>query len=284
MRLDPKLVHPSLFKATDGVMWGTGYATTDASVISAHQSAWFKEYGAGCLGYCFGAFALFCATGWGLKAFEVDKPVRVLTMILVLIGLIAAGAIATVRHSRNLSVNELESVLPLLKLSDMGKAYSETIIALHRSGRPKAEIEESMIALNALLDEEARLVDVRTRLAGTDLTNEREVLAAERQRILDKIASTKDPSARDAFEQSLALVEERQTLFESQGTSIERLDAHLELLRQAVLSTRDAARRLSGAPTASIADLAIGDLRSAIATARAQTQETERALAELRAV
>jgi hypothetical protein len=265
-------------------MWGTNYATTDPAAISAHQNAWFKEYGWGCLGYCAGAFALFVASGIGLKALEVDKPVRVLTMILMLVAFIAAGGIATVRHSRRLSVGELESLLPIIKLSDMGRAYSETIIALYRSGRPKEEIEESMVALNALLDEEARLVDVRTRLTGTDLTNERESLAAERQRIEGKIAVTKDPDARQAFEQSLSLVEERQNLFASQGTSIERIDAHLELLRPAVLSTRDAARRLSGAPSASTADLAIGDLRSAIATARAQTQETERALAELRAI
>jgi hypothetical protein len=284
MRLDPKLVHPSIFKATDGVMWGTGYATNDPAAIAQQQSVWFKEYGAGCAAYCIGGFAFFLTTILTLKSLHVSKPVDLFVVLFMILGFIAAGIIATKRHARRLSVTELESLLPLLKLSDTGRAYAETIIALHRSGRPKEEIEESMLALNALLDEEDRLVDVRTRLSGTDLTNERESLAAERQRIVDKIALTKDQSAREAFEQSLSLVEERQNLFESQGTSIERLDAHLELLRQAVLSARDAARRISGAPTASTADLAIGDLRSAIATARAQTQETERALAELRAI
>lgn len=284
MRLDPKLVHPSLFKATDGVMWGTGLNTTDAGAAAAYQTAWFKEYGAGCFAYAAGALVTFVGSAVALKAMEVDKPVRLFTMFALLLGMIALGGVATVRHSRRLSVTELESMLPLLKLSDMGRAYAETIVALHRSGRPKAEIEESMTTLNALLDEESRLIDARARLTGTDTRNEREGLAEERERIAQKIATTRDASAREALEQSLSLVEERQSLFESQGSSLERIDAHLELLRQAVLSTRDAARRLSGAPSATTADFGTDELRSAIAVARAQTQETERALAELRTI
>ena len=59
----------------------------------------------------------------------------------------------------------------------------------------------------------------------------------------------------------------------------ERIDAHLELLRQAVLATRDAALHVGALP-----DLATDSLRSAVALARAQSGATERALAELNAV
>lgn len=284
MRLDPKLVHPSLFKATDGVMWGTNMVIKDRSDYTAYQSAWFKEYGAGCLAWCAGAVATFIGALAALKMTHVDKSVLVFTMIALALGMIAAGGFATVRHARRLSVTELESLLPLLKLSDTGHAYAETIVALHRSGRPKAEIEDSMTALNALLDEEARLVETRTRLAGTDARDEREGLGAERDRLAAKLAATHDPGAREALAQSLTLLEERQTLFSLQGSHLERIDAHLELLRQAVLSTRDAARRLSGAPAATAPDLATDGLRSAIAVARARTTETEQALAELRAI
>ena len=265
-------------------MWGTGVNATDPSALAAHHSVWFKEYGAGCLAYSAAAVATFVGSGLALKAMEVDKPVRAFTMLALLLTMLAAGGVATVRHSRRLSVGELESLLPLLKLSDTVRAYAETIVALHRSKRPQAEIEEGMATLNALLDEEARLVETRARLAGSDGRNEREALASERERIAQKVAATRDAGARVALEQSLSLVEERQALFEAQGSHLERIDAHLELLRQAVLSTRDAARRLGGAPVATAPDLATDTLRSAVANARAQTQATERALAELRAI
>lgn len=77
-------------------------------------------------------------------------------------------------------------------------------------------------------------------------------------------------------------MDERLAAHDAQGGQVERIDAHLELLRQAVLATRDAARHRGAAPAD--VPLETDALRAAVSQARAQTQATEQALAELNAI
>src|SRR5262249_15107402 len=54
VRLDPKLVHPSIFKATDRVVWSGEMSSPtprNAKAVAEHQRIWFEQYGAGCLTY-----------------------------------------------------------------------------------------------------------------------------------------------------------------------------------------------------------------------------------------
>lgn len=284
MRLDPKLVHPSIFKATDGIVFsGKMYDGSPASirVMNAHQKVWFQEYGKGCLLYSAGAVATFVAST--AFAHDMAKPWKALFLLGVMAAVFAIGALAYWRNLRQLTAPELAALMPMLDLTEGQRAYAETVVALDRSGRPMAEIEETMVALNALLDEEARLVEARERLAGADLAAGREGLQKERERIAAKAAGARDPEARAAFEQSLALLDERIAALDAQGGGLERIDAHLELLRQALLATRDAALHRGAAPTI-LPDLGADALRSAVSRARAQTQATEQALAELNAI
>lgn len=205
-------------------------------------------------------------------------------MFLLMGAMLALGAWNLARKTRNLSSEGLRVLLPSLDLTDSQRAYAETIVALGRSGRSKAEVEETTTALNALLDEETRLEGHRERAAGQEAGDALARLESERDALRVKADATTDTGARDAYAQSLVLLEERIAGLRADDGTLERIDAHLALLRQAILATRDAARRLDSAPTLSAPDLATDSLRSAVALARAQTTETERALAELRAI
>ncbi len=281
MRLDPKLVHPSIFKATDGALWSGRYAAPaagrDAKMVAEHQRVWFKEYGKGCFLYA----ALSCVAFFGAIPIAVGmaKPWKALFLLGVMAAIALAGVFAYLRNLRQLTAPELAALLPMLDLTEGQRAYAETLVALERSGRPRAEIEETMAALNALLDEEARLIGARDLVRGSQ--QGREPLVQERERLALRAAEAHDAEARLAYETSLALLGERLAAFDAQGSQIERIDAHLELLRQAVLATRDAAHHRSAAPAGP--DLGTDALRSAVALARAQSQATERALAELNA-
>ena len=258
-------------------------ANAETGEVAAYHNLWFKEHGWGCLAYVVTAISVFFATGFGLKALEMDKSSRGLLMIALLVIMIVTGFAELMRQSRTLTVARLHAMLPLLKLSETRRAYADSLIALHRSGRAQEEIEESMAALNALLDEEARLTRLLEHLAGRDLEAETPVLDGEAEDLARRIESSRDPVAKEAYAQSLSLLQERIDSLRSTDLGIERIQAHLALLRQAVFATRDAARRLAAAPSATT-ELATDALRAAVARAREQTTETERALAELRAI
>jgi hypothetical protein len=282
VRLDPKLVHPSIFEATDGVMFNTNLASKDAKALAEFQKEWFKEYGLWLLGWVAALVFAFV----GAISFTAGQPkgVRVATILGILITMVSSLIAGLMVNRRRMSLKELETLLPILDLTETQRAYAQTVVALGNMGQSRGEIDETMRALNALLDEETRLLATRTRLSGSESQDERAHLVSERERLAGKTSSAQDPSARAAFEQSLGLLDERLKSFEMQGTHLERIDAHLELLRQAVLATRDAARRLNGGAVVTAPDLATDSLRSAVALARAQTQATEAALAELRAI
>jgi len=211
-----------------------------------------------------------------------SKGFRVMTCLGVLITMVATLIGGFYVNRRRISLRELETLLPLLDLTDTQRAYAQTVVALGNMGQSRAEIDETMLALNALLDEEARLLTAREQILGSDNHDERAELGSERTNLYARMTAAQDAGARSAFEQSIVLLDERLASLDSQGAHLERIDAHLELLRQAVLATRDAARRLQGGVRAP--DLATDSLRSAVALARAQTQATEAALAELRAI
>ncbi len=274
MRLNPDLVHPSIFRASDEVLFA-GDPDGDAF------GAWLKENAVTFMAMVMGTVvAMIPLLGF---AAGQPKPVKIAIVFGLLGVLAAATTVAFSRSRRFMSLEKLEKLLPGAKLSETQRAYGHTVVALGKAGQPQYEIEETMRALNALLDEESHLLSTRARLTGTDDQDERAHLKAERERLAERTAAARDSSARAAFEQSLGLLDERLKSLDTQGTHLERIDAHLELLRQAVLATRDAARRLNGGAIATAPDLATDSLRSAVALARAQTQATEQALAELRA-
>ena len=285
MRLDSKLFHPSLQAAIKGHSWDwNGASKRDPRAASDHATIWFREHGTGMVAYVVSAFAIFLATALAMKGLHVAKPVLGITLVFLLFGLLVGGIYGIVRTTERLSLAEFEALWPALDLSEVLRAYAETIGALYRSGRSPGEIQETLAVLNALLDEESRLAAARDRIVGRDVIGGALQLEAERDELRSKIERTHDAVARDAYAQSLTLLEERVEGLRSGAAGLERIEAHLALLRQAVLATRDAARRLDAAPTMTAPDFATDSLRSTVALARAQVQATEQALIEVRAI
>ena len=269
-------------KAIDAATWSV--SSNEPQALTKHQSARFGSMFVGCIPWAAGSFATFVVTALTIKTLAIHKPFAPLLLLGVLFVGMILSVLGAARNARQMSPAELEAVLPVLDLNETGRAYAETVAALHRSGSPKADVDETMGALNALLDEENRLTTLRERLAGRGEENGLAALETEGDALRARLATTADPLARDAYSQSLGLLEERLAAFRSGDVGLERVDAHLSLLRQAVLATRDAARRLDAAPSSVGTDLATDSLRAAVSHARIQTQATEQALAELRAI
>ena len=281
VRIDSKRLHPSVKKACDAAFWTGGGG--DPKSVQTYQSEWGKRHGAGCAVYLALGLALFILVVLGAKSLELAKAARVFSAMGFGMFWTFLGTFLLYRQGKHRTVAEFESLIPALDVSPTQRAYADTLIALHRSGRSPEEIEESMTTLNALLDEEARLNALLEHLAGRDLEAETPALDAEAEDLSRRIESSRDPVAKEAYAQSLSLLQERIDALRSTDLGIERVQAHLSLLRQAVFTTRDAARRLATAPSAT-PELATESLRAAVARAREQTGETERALAELRAI
>ncbi len=282
VRLDPKLVHPSVSKTASAVVWNGGI-DVGGGTISAYETQWLKEQGAGSLTFVLVATAAFTVSILGVKAMGIQGPAAKFLVLVLALAFAATLIVGATRGARNVTVGQYEALLPTLDLTAIGRAYVETMIALQRAGRPQAEADDTMRALNALLDEEARLLAMRE-ATGREPGDSFASLESERAALAAKATAAADAGAREAYGQSLSLLDERIDGLRAVDAGRERLDAHLELLRQAVLATRDAARRLGTAPAAIGSDLATDSLRAAVALARAQTTETERALAELRAI
>ena len=280
MRLDPKLVHPSILKAAEGAFLRTGSASPDAVATAAHNRVWVQEYGEGCAAFCiFGGALLFAAlytSGW------LRDGLRLLPILGAIALIVVVGMIAYRRNLRHMAVPELAVLLPILDLTESQRAVGEALVAIEGSGQPRETVEETMATLNALLDEEDRLLEVRRRL---DAARPGDVaLEREREGLLAALAGASDEGTRDAYAQSILLLDERAAAAQAGSGARERIEAHLALLRQTVLATRDDARRLSAGPAESLPALETDSLRAALASARAQTLATEQALAELRAI
>lgn len=261
-------------------MFNTGYSGKDAKAMAAFQTEWLKAYGVWILGWLVATFMTMMIALAATAA--MPKRVRVFVALGTLMSMVATLGAGLYVNRRRITLRELETLLPLLELTETQRAYAQTVVALGNMGQSRTEIDETMVALNALLDEESRLLTAREQILGSDHQDERSRLVEERMSLQAKMDAARDAGARSAFEQSIVLLEERLSNLDSHAAHLERIEAHLELLRQAVLATRDAARRLQGGVRAP--ELATDSLRSAVALARAQTQATEAALAELRAI
>jgi hypothetical protein len=285
MRFDKRKIHPSLFKATEHysqrLIWGgSKWSSEETKIISEHQAIWWKENGKKLLV----GFALWFSLIIGLIAMKpyVEKPILVGTMLLWLFGGVGSAIWAFSREKSNLSVKELEAVLPLLELSPIQKAYAETLLAMEGIGMSDAEKDDLLGQLNRLLDEEERLAAVR--LHGSDQPSTHEQILDERNRLMAKLEATTDDVSRQAFAKGLEICERRLAAANELSLTDERVEAQTELIRQAMCGVRDSLRRLRLSPRANIADLNLDHLNDSVFLAHRQAESLEAAVAEVRAI
>ncbi len=135
---------------------------------------------------------------------------------------------------RTVNVEELNAVVPLLKLSSFERTYANTLLWL--VNREHYADENSLRAtlhdLNKLLTNarqmERQKQQIEEAIQNDSVTN----LEAQQHSIAEQLAQAEDSVVRHALSQSLTLCETRLNNARSLETSLKRLDAQREVIQQ----------------------------------------------------
>ena len=206
----------------------------------------------------------------------MDEPV----LATELVAMLSAMYFGWQHHKRQLTTDELKTLLPALKLTISQRAYAEAILALTKLKLPKDMENDLWEQMNRLLDEEARLITARQDAAAGGSSSED--AAREITELEAKIASTTDSVTRETLEQTLRICQARLHSGASIDVVVQRIDAQQELIAQTMRGIRDSLRRLQSSNTVKQGDLDIDSLRTTVAAAGQHADSLESAVREVR--
>lgn len=241
-----------------------------------HQAEWFKEYGRG--------FTLWGAL-WILGIFGMAWLGKQLGLgpTLMFVGIAGAGIhawFATKKNRRTASVKELEALLPVLKLDEMGRLYAETLLQVFQSKLPEEARAEAISELNRLMSEHEHLKSGREKIEGAISSTQIEEIRKDIERLERKVAETHDAEAKRGFEESLSIAQHRMETAQRFFPYLQRIDAQVELVKQALLNLKSDLGRLSLSP--SVLEISpLDGLRRSTLSIRSQADEIEKAILEL---
>ncbi|MEZ0326458.1 MAG: hypothetical protein ACAH95_11175 [Fimbriimonas sp.] len=285
MRFDKRKIHHSLFDATERysnrLRSGTSAWTPEESkIVSEHKRIWWNENGT----RFFLGLALWFAFLITIIATKplVEKPVIGILMCTWMFGGISSLVWFFNREKSKLTVKELRALIPILELTPIQRAYAESLLAMEGIGMSGSEKDDLLQRLNRLVEEEEKLLAAREEgglQAGT-----RENILQDRANLIAKIEASHDELSRKSFAKGLEICERRLAAVDDLFLTDERVEAQLELIRQAMCGVRDSLHRLRLTPRASIADLNLDHLNDSVFHAHRQTEALEAAVAEVRAI
>ena len=230
------------------------------------------------LGGCLGGFALFMAGMILIAAGAIPFGVAAWGLTLLLAAW-AGGRLWRVRHA---SAEEIEAVLPVLRLTRTQRATFESWLALERSGLDEATKGELRAGIDRLVDEDARLEGLLARGAGESARPA--TIEAERDALRVRLAATADSGAREALEQGLRTCERRLEAAQGARAVTDRVDAQREMIAQAAGDVRDGLLRLEATPARGAGAVEGASVREALAHVQAHAAALEAAVAEVRAL
>ncbi len=288
MRFTHQELHPSIFEALNewqsqlGVLMTTA-GEDRASQIAAHnrhQKAWWKEYGNAVMAWGIGYFSV--GSGLFVIADNLNNGGFAALGLGVFIGAIIHGCVGYSKNRGQVTLDELEALLPSLNLSPLQRVYAEIFVALQGSVALEAgHRREILDQLNQLLDDGLRLAKQRKLLADQFGSQEmRDGLETEVRALELRVSSTQDSLAREAFEKSLVMARARLARYGDSAPLVERADGQLELINQTMASLREILISFAQAPKAEELDIAA--LRDRVGQIQSQSQAIESAFDEIR--
>ena len=135
---------------------------------------------------------------------------------------------------RTISVEELNAVVPLLKLSPFERTYANTLqwLVSREHYADENSLRHTLHDLNGLLSNarqmELQKQQIEEAIQSDSVTN----LEAQRHSIAEQLAAAEDSVVRHALSQSLTLCETRLNNARSLETSLKRLEAQQEVIQQ----------------------------------------------------
>ncbi|RYG37774.1 hypothetical protein EON81_05670 [bacterium] len=273
MRYRSEDIHPVLWTAVDELTGRMMTGQASGKAVMAHHSEWTKEYGGEFLRQM-AAPLLLMAAGFAMIAAKLPKPISAIVMLLGILWTVVTLIVKTAGNFRQMSVRELEVLLPELKFEGVGRAYAETVLAVGQASLSEEMRSETLQELKRVMDEHERIESARERLSTG--ARDRPELLEEVIRLKGKMESAKDAEARALFRESLDVAQTRLDSTEHQAAFGERLEAQAELLRQSVLRVRDTLS-LPSVDTSTDG----GALRQALASVRSRAEAVEKAVQEV---
>jgi|GEM_PF-1831577 len=287
MHLERDLIHPELFRATDQFssgVWmtgGAGVPPEQMKAFTAHSNLWWRDNWKKATAWFVGWFVAIIGGGALVKTY-LGKPWTAIFILLFMALTVFVSIAAYNRERRRLTAEELDTMLPMLDLTPIQRAYAEALVAMGDVAFPADQRREILTQLNRLLDEEARLRSIRQ--TGASHAAAQDEIAKERDEIIAKLDRTQDRVTRDALTRGLEICDRRLAAAADLSQTEERVDAQLEMIAQAIRGVRDSLHRLKSAPSASLADLNLEELDNSVSLAHRHTDSLESAVAEVRAI
>ncbi len=135
---------------------------------------------------------------------------------------------------RNVGVEEMQAVTPLLKLSLFERTYANTLLWLTSREHYADEhaLRSTLHDMNGLLANARHLDGQRRQIEEAMKTDDIVDLEGQQAGLHLELARTSDPVVRRALEQSLSFCETRLQNARSLATSLKRLDAQKEVIQQ----------------------------------------------------
>ncbi len=171
-------------------------------------------------------------------------------------GCFAVGMVQSHRTTRKgadiVHADLLTKWIPHLDLSPAERAYCETVALL---AKPETQIDEKtgrqiLSDLNALMRQSRHLDEQRKEIERVAGAESMAALQADRDRIAERVGSTKDPQAREDLNESLQMCESRLENARKMTPALERLDAQQEKFVQTLASIQSRLARIEMAPAA----------------------------------
>lgn len=222
----------------------SGAAATDKRLMSAmvdHQRVWFKEYGTKWGLAMLGWVGAAVAAGVVARAFQLEVG----PFVIAALGGAAGHLIYGVIKNRRLgSRDEFHTLGPILDLNEGERAYFQAVLAtMDAKYLPDSERQRLLLDLMKAMDQLENLqnqaASIRDR-AGEPTDD----LAAKVEEARRKRDEATDPEVRALRDQTLSLLEERLRGGETLQPTLDRMEAHADLLIQQMRSTEEALKRL----------------------------------------
>lgn len=279
-------IHPSIFEAIDemNTQAMSSSLTTEGPTqraYNAYNSAWFEVHWRGFSAWLLGLVPVIGTIPILRNVFDVSKPVSIGLMFAGLIAWVAAGIWGWERTKKDLTMKELNAIMPALNLSESQTLYLNSVIAVDASTLLDYDQKRSWLqALYQTLDNALSLEklhdSIRASLGGSSHAE----LLKEIETLSQRAESAVDPLAKQTFQESLAMAQGRLARSHGMAAQSERIEAQLELTRQTFLQTHESLGSLSVGAQKSI-HVSLDPLRANLSRVQAESHEILQAIEEL---
>ncbi len=248
---------------------------------NAYNSAWFQAHWKGFTAWMVGLVPTIATIPFFRNVLEVPKPASVGIFFVGLAGWIAAGIYGWERTKKDVTIKELESIIPALELTESQKQYLGSVVAVLGSKILDSDQKKSWLkALYQALDNAVGLEkihkDMRQVIGGSSHSE----MIAEVESLRHRVETAQDEQAKQTYAESLRLAEGRLTRSNGMAAQSERIEAQLELTRQTFLQTHESLSGLTVGAQHSI-HVSLDPLRANLSRVQNESESILKAIEEL---